>query len=149
MRQKVSKPPHIPPTLDERGHEVLDATPAAIPVRFKGNKPGLTDEVARAMMYLSMEASANEQESFEEADDFTIPGDNDFFSPHEIDEEQEAYDAARDERWLDGNETTPGSGAAEPKTEHGSGRPTPAPGGTGPGASQPTPTPALDGPSST
>lgn len=109
-RQKPRKEPHVPPTLDDKGHEVLDNTPVAIPVRFKGMKAGLTEEVQRAMLYLSMEAQFNDQESFEEADDFDVPGDNDFFSPHEIDNEQESYDAARDERWFAGSETTAGNG---------------------------------------
>lgn len=145
-RQKSKQSPHVPPTLDEKGHEVLDNTPVAIPVRFKSMKPGITDEVARAMMYLSMEASYNEQETFEEADDFDVPGDNDFFSPHEIDNEQESYDAARDERWFAGNETTPGSGDGNStQSVQSSGSETP-PGGTRPGASEGSSTDGAAGP---
>lgn len=114
-RKKEFQAPHIPPQLDERGHEVLDATPAAIPVRFKGYKPGLTEEVQRAMHYLSLEAEGKERESFEDADDFEVD-DDDFFGAktvYEVDEEQLAYDAARHEGWFAGSENVSGGTSDE------------------------------------
>lgn len=77
-------------TLDERGHEVLDDTPAVLPVRFK-RVENLASEVARLVEHaISQRADAQGFETFEEANDFDCgEGKNEFYSPHEEVEDHE------------------------------------------------------------
>lgn len=60
---------------NERGHEVLDPTPMAIPVGF--GRPESMESMIRRLVrtQLSMAASNHGMESFAEADDFDIPDD--------------------------------------------------------------------------
>lgn len=79
--------------LNERGHEVPDATPVAMPVGFR--KPeSLQDQIQRLVRNeLSARAASQGMETFEEADDFDVgddDGDN-FRSKHELDDEQERF----------------------------------------------------------
>ncbi len=80
-------------TLDERGHEILDSTPIAVPVGFKIPE-SLDSQIRRFVRQeLSLQASAQGQESFEEADDFDIEDDfdgNDPKSEWELNFDQES-----------------------------------------------------------
>lgn len=62
-------------TLNEKGHEILDPEPVAMPVGFRVPE-SLTDQIRRFVKAeLSLAASAQGHESFEEADDFDIEDD--------------------------------------------------------------------------
>lgn len=69
--------------LNERGHEILDPEPMAIPLGFK--KPETLAEQIRRMVKteMSQAAASQGQETFEEADDFDIGDDYDPTSPYE------------------------------------------------------------------
>lgn len=73
--------------LNERGHEVPDQTPVAVPLGWK--RPETLQETVRRLIRgaMSDQASAVGQESFEEADDFEVGDDYDPRSPFEIDEQ--------------------------------------------------------------
>lgn len=63
------------PQLNEKGHEVLDPTPIAIPVGFKLPE-SMTDMVRRFVRHeLSRQADEKGFETFEESDDFDIEDD--------------------------------------------------------------------------
>lgn len=71
--------------LNEKGHEVLDPTPVAVPVHFK--RPPTLQEQIRSMVRseeLRRAASSQGMETFEEADDFAVGDDYDPRSPHEL-----------------------------------------------------------------
>ena len=72
--------------LDEKGHEVLDQTPLAIPVGF-GPPETLAEQIRRILRTEQFRASieAEGHESFEEADDFDVGDDFDPKSPYEED----------------------------------------------------------------
>lgn len=76
--------------LNERGHELLDATPVARAVEFR--RPPTLQEQIRALVRgeLSRQAQEQGQESFEEADDFDVDDDSyDPRSPWELNFDQE------------------------------------------------------------
>jgi hypothetical protein len=85
--------------LNEKGHEVLDDTPVAIPVRFQ-RPENLTDQIRRVIRQeMSRVADFAGMETFEEADDFNVPDDEyDPRSPHELslDQELEGYGGNED-----------------------------------------------------
>ena len=76
---------------DERGREVPDSTPVAIPVRFR-MRPGEVErlkDIIRGLM--SEEAGRGERETFEEANDFEVEGEDEApAGPYEVmaDDEQ-------------------------------------------------------------
>lgn len=75
--------------LNERGHEVPDPEPVAVPVRFQAPE-SLEDRIKRIIRAdLSARAQAQGFETFEEADDFEVGDDYDPRSPHELDSVQE------------------------------------------------------------
>lgn len=75
--------------LNDKGEEVLDNTPVAIPVRFQ-RVDSLTEQIRRVIREeASRRAEAAGFETFEEADDFYIEDDYDPRSPHELSLEQE------------------------------------------------------------
>lgn len=73
------------PKLDKKGHEVLDDTPVAIPLRF--SRPETLAEQVRSLLYgeLSRFADSQGYETMEEADDFDVGDDFDPASPYEYD----------------------------------------------------------------
>ena len=80
--------------LDENGHEVLDRTPVAVPVRFQ-RPQNLVDRMKdfiRGEMSRQMEAQGSE--TFEEADDFDTGEDDDVRTVYELDGMQEITDPA-------------------------------------------------------
>lgn len=75
--------------LNERGEEVPDDTPVALPVGFKAPE-SLQDQIRRLIhTELSNQAQDAGMETFEEADDFEVGDDYDPHSPYELDENQE------------------------------------------------------------
>lgn len=75
--------------LDDRGHEVLDATPVAMPVGWS-RPPSLQDQVRRFVRQeLSRQAAEAGMETFEEADDFDVGDDFEPSSPWELTFDQE------------------------------------------------------------
>lgn len=92
-------------TLDEKGHEILDDTPVAIPVKFMRAQT-LTDQVrALISVHASQRAADDGFETFEEANDFDIPDEYDPASIHEevvaMELEEFIKDVARDKGWVD------------------------------------------------
>lgn len=84
--------------LNADGHEILDNSPVAIPLRFK-RQENLSEEVRRLVQgELSRLADARGYESFDEADDFDVGDDYDPHSPYELDEEQIYYDHRNERR---------------------------------------------------
>lgn len=75
--------------FDEKGREILDPTPVAIPVAFS-RPPSIAEQVQRLVRsHLNAIAAEQGKESFEEADDFDV-GDDDFpRSPHELSQDQD------------------------------------------------------------
>lgn len=72
--------------LNERGHEVLDSTPMALPVGAR--RPESIQSQIRRMIrseHLAQAAAASGRETFEEADDFNVGDDYDPKSPYEMD----------------------------------------------------------------
>jgi len=76
--------------LNEQGHEVLDDTPIAIPLRFSRPATRL-DDMRRLLGIISRDAQQNGNETFEEADDFVIGDDYDPRSPWELSIDQEVF----------------------------------------------------------
>jgi len=74
--------------LNEKGHEVLDDTPVAIPVRLT-RPPMPFDEVRQALSMISRQAASQGMETLEEANDFNIGDDYDPKSDHEFSEFEE------------------------------------------------------------
>lgn len=100
--------------LDDRGREILDDTPVAIPLRFKRPET-LTEQIRRIIRDEASRAAAHAgYETFAEADDFEVE-DDDYNprSPHElsIEQELEGY-GARDESRVDGVPKPDGQGTA-------------------------------------
>lgn len=80
------------------GHEILDNSPVAIPLRFKrvdNITQKVQDLVAKEFSRL---AEKQGYETFEEADDFDCGDDYDPRSPYELDQEQEYYDHRAERR---------------------------------------------------
>jgi len=71
---------------NEFGQEVPDPRPVAIPAGFQRPEP-LADLIRRLVRtQISQQASAEGQETWEEADDFEVDEDDDPLSPYEIPE---------------------------------------------------------------
>lgn len=70
--------------LDENGHEILDATPIAIPLGMK-RPESIQEMVARLVRQERFRAALgkDDYESFEEADDFDVDDDYDPTTPFE------------------------------------------------------------------
>lgn len=70
--------------FNEFGQELPDPTPVAVPHNW--NKPlSLAEQIKRFVRNeLSIQAAAEGQESFEEADDFEVDEDPDPLSPYEL-----------------------------------------------------------------
>lgn len=71
------------------GIEFLNPTPVAIPIGME-RPPSLKEQIQRVLRTeLSMQAAAQGEETFEEADDFDVPEDDpDPVSPYEMNEMQ-------------------------------------------------------------
>lgn len=78
--------------LDKNGHEILDSTPVARPIKFN-QRPMPLDEIKAALRLFSEEAARNGQETFEEAEDFDVGDDAEPYSPYEhpTDEQLSAF----------------------------------------------------------
>lgn len=84
--------------LNADGHEILDNSPVAIPVKFK-RVDAITQKVADLVRgEFSRLAEKEGYETFEDADDFDVGDDYDPHSPYELNEEQEYYDHRNDPR---------------------------------------------------
>lgn len=68
--------------LNEKGEEILDDTPIAIPLGFH-RPPSLQEQFQMFLRYQSQEAQNRGEETFEEADDFDVGDDYDPTSPYE------------------------------------------------------------------
>lgn len=77
--------------FDERGREILDDKPAALPVGFQ-RPPSLQDQI-RSLVRNELSRRASDQgfETFEESDDFEVGDDFDPKSPWELRADQEHY----------------------------------------------------------
>lgn len=73
---------------NEKGEELMDPTPIAIPAGYR-RPPTLQEQMARYMAGANLLAQQQGSESFEEADDFDIGDDYDPYSPHELAYDQE------------------------------------------------------------
>lgn len=76
--------------LNENGHEVLDDTPIALPLRLS-RPPSRLEELRSLLNVVNREAQQNGHETFEEADDFNVGDDYDPRSPWELTADQELY----------------------------------------------------------
>jgi len=76
--------------LNENGHEVLDDTPIALPLRLS-RPPSRLEELRSLLNVVNREALTNGQETFQEADDFNVGDDYDPRSPWELSADQELY----------------------------------------------------------
>lgn len=99
--------------LDANGHEILDNSPVAIPVRFQ-RQQSLADEVANLVRsnYLALLTAEQGYETFEESDDFDIGDDFDPASPYEMDEEDMSYDHRTEVQSSAETGNAPGNGAS-------------------------------------
>lgn len=71
---------------DEKGREIPDQTPVALPIGWKA-PPTLHEQIQRYIRNeVSRQAAEAGSESFEEADDFYVEDDPDMNSPYEIDD---------------------------------------------------------------
>lgn len=77
---------------DEKGHEIVDSTPLAIPIHWQ--RPLTIQDMVRRFVQteVSRVAEAEGHETFEEADDFDTGEDEDIRSPYQLDDEQEHAD---------------------------------------------------------
>lgn len=72
--------------LNERGHEVPDPTPMAIPLGMRVAET-LADQIKRMVRSeLSRQAADQGAETFEEADDFDVGDEDELSSPYELSE---------------------------------------------------------------
>jgi len=76
--------------LNENGHEVLDDTPVAVPLRWN-RPPSKLDEIRAHLKIISREQEQIGNETFEEADDFDVGDDYDPRSPWELTIDQELH----------------------------------------------------------
>jgi len=69
---------------NEKGEEILDQTPVALPVHFK-RPPSIQDTIKRLVGDSEVRRALREAhvETFEEADDFNVEDEMDFHSPYE------------------------------------------------------------------
>lgn len=81
--------------FDERGRELPDPTPVAMPVGFQ-IEPSISELIKRYVRdEVSRAAAQDGEETFEEADDFDVGDDFDPNSPWELSADQEAKDPAK------------------------------------------------------
>lgn len=74
---------------NEKGEEILDPTPVAMPVGFH-RPPSLAEQVRRLVRTeFSRQAAALGEETFEEADDFDCGDDPELKSKYELDDEHD------------------------------------------------------------
>lgn len=103
-------------TLDEKGHEILDDTPVAIPAKFM-RQPTLTDQVRALIHETSHRAAEKGMETLEEANDFDIPDEYEPASIHEesvaMELDQYVKDYARNQGWVDPKEATSPEGGKQ------------------------------------
>lgn len=103
--------------LDDRGREILDDTPVAIPVKFKRPET-LAEQIRRVIREEASRAAQHAgYETFEEADDFDVE-DDDYNprSPHELSLDQELEGYARNEGRPPDETKPPAKGDREAKT---------------------------------
>lgn len=126
----------MPSRLDERGHEILDDTPVAIPVRLT-RPPTLTEQMRQVIRgELSRAAAAEGYETFEEADDFDVDDDFDPQSPWEMNFDQERSPLEFEAPPTGAGGPAPaGNGQIQPSGKGGEAPPEPASGGQGPPSS--------------
>lgn len=73
--------------LDERGREIPDPTPIALPLGM-GIPETLAQQIQRMVKSeLSRQAEAQGHDSFEDADDFDVGDDDELRSPYELSDE--------------------------------------------------------------
>lgn len=86
--------------FDELGREIHEGKPVALPVGYK--QPPTLEEDMRRMIRQEMSLAAMKDgfETFEEADDFEIEGE-DLSSPWEYTEDQEEEDRQKAERYIE------------------------------------------------
>lgn len=111
--------------LDERGHEILDPTPLAMPLKF-ARPPSMAEMLQRYVRgYLSNQVADQGMETFEEADDFDVGDDFDPSSPFE-----EMFHGQFDETIQMGNESGQSQGtpnqSGDPGTQPVNAAPAPA-----------------------
>lgn len=71
---------------DEKGREIPDQTPVALPIGWKA-PPTLHEQIQRYIRNeVSRQAAELGEETFEEADDFYVEDDPEMRSPYEIDD---------------------------------------------------------------
>lgn len=86
--------------FDDRGRELPDDTPVAMPVGF-GRPPSMREMIQRYVREeISQVASATGRETFEESDDFEVGDDFDPTSPWELKADQEDYKPPREPSWV-------------------------------------------------
>ncbi len=114
----------IPTRLDQRGREIPDPTPIAIPINF--HKPETLDaKIMRLTRQgISDNAAQNGKETFEESNDFNIPDDGyDPVSPHETDLDDEIIGNYEKEKEIEPGannappDSNPDSNGSPPKAE--------------------------------
>lgn len=126
FKEEISKPLCV---LDENGHEVLDQSPVAIPVRFQ-RVESMTQEIARLVnSHLSILAYDQGYETFDEADDFDVGDEEELRSNYEIDDEDVFY-VHRNDATAGGTPTNPGSTEPNPNAIQQPGQNPPQSGGT-------------------
>lgn len=109
---------------DEHGREILDPTPVAMPVGFK--RPPSLDERIRAFVRteLSRQAAEEGNETFEEADDFDVPDEEESpLSRYELTPMQEEAAFGRDRDDLEKEEGPADPSSAKPTLEPSSASP--------------------------
>lgn len=94
-------------TLNDRGHEILDDTPVAIPLRFS-RPPSRMEEMKQLLRLAQYEAmtSGRMYETPQEADDFDVGDDFDPTTPYELSQDNEIAE------WLFDSPVDPGAAAA-------------------------------------
>jgi hypothetical protein len=90
-KKRTVEPGAVSGTLDERGYEVLDPTPIAVPIGTK--RPETLEQKLKRIMRneLSVAAEMKGEETLEEANDFNVGDDYDPdtpYSPYEKSEEE-------------------------------------------------------------
>lgn len=77
--------------LDPKGREIVDGRPMAPPIGFV-EKPSLFEQVQAALESAELQRKQRErgEETIDDASDFFVPDEPEFFSKHEFTEEDEA-----------------------------------------------------------
>lgn len=69
--------------LDKNGFEIPDNTPVEVPTRLRGGTSRI-EQIRRFVRFeMSQQAARQGEETFEEADDFSLAGGEEWFSPYE------------------------------------------------------------------